>query len=431
VTKLAVKCPACGSKRLYRDGLRYLPSGATIQRWLCRNCGLRFSESKIKLDVGSQIFEAFDSRDDNHEQRIITLNGSFKEVPDNPSFPVGENVASHSLAVVGKGLSDLPYCSSKHRIGVTETKVTKNLVTVRPLNEGQAGATATIDAKSEFAEQLKRDGYSYDTIRQCNHYLRLFEKKGVNILRPEDVKTFIAEQKWQNHSKATAVTNYGIFATYMHLHWTPPHYKYDQKIPFIPTEKEINDLIAGCGKKTSLLLRLLKETGARVTEALRIKWADLDLEKGAVTINSPEKNSYPRILKISDTLIAMLKSVERKSDCVINRSRNSVESTYQQQRNELARKLGNPRLKQIHLHTFRHFYATMLYAKTLNLLKVQQALGHKYLTNTQIYIQLINFESDEYDVQVAENLEEAKKLLEVGFDYVTEVEGRKLFRKRK
>jgi hypothetical protein len=32
---------------------------------------------------------------------------------------------------------------------------------------------------------------------------------------------------------------------------------------------------------------------------------------------------------------------------------------------------------------------------------------------------------------VAENLEEAKKLLEAGFDYVTEVEGRKLFRKRK
>jgi hypothetical protein len=73
----------------------------------------------------------------------------------------------------------------------------------------------------------------------------------------------------------------------------------------------------------------------------------------------------------------------------------------------------------------------MLYAKTLNLLKVQQALGHKYLTNTQIYIQLIDFESDECDVQVAENLEEAKKLLEAGFDYVTEVEGRKLFRKRK
>jgi integrase len=299
------------------------------------------------------------------------------------------------------------------------------------IEEKAAGATTILDAKTEFAEQLKRDGYSSDTIRQCSHYLRLFEKKGVNILHPEEVKTFIAEQKWQTHSKATAVTIYGIFAKYMHLQWTPPRYKYNQKIPFIPTEKEIDDLIAGSGKKTSLLLRMLKETGARLTEALRIKWIDVDLARGTVTINNPEKNSLPRILKISPTFIGMLNALPRESDYVLNRSRNTVESNYQMTRNRLAKKLENPRLKQIHLHTFRHFYATMLYAKTLNILKVQQALGHKNLTNTHLYTHLVNFDSDEYDVQIAESLEDAKKLLEAGFDYVTDMESRKLFRKRK
>jgi len=44
---------------------------------------------------------------------------------------------------------------------------------------------------------------------------------------------------------------------------------------------------------------------------------------------------------------------------------------------------------------------------------------------------LINFPSDEYDVQVAETLDEAKKLLEAGFDYVTDMDGRKIFRRRK
>jgi hypothetical protein len=39
--------------------------------------------------------------------------------------------------------------------------------------------------------------------------------------------------------------------------------------------------------------------------------------------------------------------------------------------------------------------------------------------------------SDEYTVKVAETLEEATKLLEVGFQYVTEMDGIKLFRKRK
>jgi integrase len=374
--------------------------------------------------------EVLNSRNDNHEQRIITPSSSVKEVLDNLSFSVGENVASHRLAVVGKALSNLPYYSSKHRISVTETKVTENLVTVEPLNEGQAGATTTINAKTEFLEQLKRDGYSSNTIAHCNYYLKLFERKGINILHPEKVKAFIADQKWQTNSKATAVATYGIFATHMHLQWTPPRYKYDQKIPFIPTEKEIDDLIAGCGKKTSLLLRLLKETGARVTEALRIKWIDVDLVKGTISINSPEKHSLPRILKISPTLISMLNTLPRESEYVINRCRNTVES-YQLQRNKLARKLGNPRLRQIRLHTFRHFFATMLYAKTLKILLVQQALGHKSLLNTQIYTHLVNFDNDEYNVQIAENLEEAKKLLEAGFDYVTDIDGSKLFRKRK
>jgi integrase len=311
------------------------------------------------------------------------------------------------------------------------TEESKTLATVEPEREKAAGATAIINPKAEFAEQLRRDGYSNDTIKQCAHYLSLFEKKGIRILRPEEVKTFIADQKWQTHSKATAVTMYGVFASYMRLQWVPLRYKYDQKIPFIPTEKEIDDLIAGSGKKTSPLLRLLKETGARITEALRIKWTDLDLVKGTVAINNPEKNSLPRNLKISPALTAMLNTLPRESDYVINRSRNTVESTYQHQRNKLARKLGNPRLKQIHLHTFRHFFATMMYARTLKIVGVQQALGHKSLLNTQLYPHLIDFDSDEYTVQVAENLEEAKKLLEVGYDYITEMEGQKLFRKRK
>jgi hypothetical protein len=39
--------------------------------------------------------------------------------------------------------------------------------------------------------------------------------------------------------------------------------------------------------------------------------------------------------------------------------------------------------------------------------------------------------SDEYLVKTAATVEEVCKLLEVGFEYVTEVEGVKLFRKRK
>jgi len=48
-----------------------------------------------------------------------------------------------------------------------------------------------------------------------------------------------------------------------------------------------------------------------------------------------------------------------------------------------------------------------------------------------LYTQLINFESDEYSSAVAKNLEDARKLVEAGFEYVTDIDGCKLFRRRK
>jgi hypothetical protein len=66
---------------------------------------------------------------------------------------------------------------------------------------------------------------------------------------------------------------------------------------------------------------------------------------------------------------------------------------------------------------------------------VKEVLGHKNIKKALIYIHLEGaiFKSgdEEFTVRTAKTLEEAKQLLEVGFEYVTEVEGVKLFRKRK
>ena len=86
---------------------------------------------------------------------------------------------------------------------------------------------------------------------------------------------------------------------------------------------------------------------------------------------------------------------------------------------------------QIHFHTLRHWKATMEYAKTKDILYVMQLLGHKNIKNTLKYTQLVNFETDEYTCKAAETLEEASQLIEAGFEYVTDMENFKLFRKRK
>lgn len=105
------------------------------------------------------------------------------------------------------------------------------------------------------------------------------------------------------------------------------------------------------------------------------------------------------------------------------------------QRKKIARKLNNPRLKEIHFHTLRHWKATMLYHQTKDVLYVMQYLGHKKVESTLRYIQLeqslFKDTSDEFTVRVTTKLEEIKQLLEVGFEFVCEKDGLLYFRKRK
>ena len=100
-------------------------------------------------------------------------------------------------------------------------------------------------------------------------------------------------------------------------------------------------------------------------------------------------------------------------------------------RNAAAEKLQDPTLKSIRLYDLRHFYATMLYAKTKLMLLVKQQLGHKKIETTLIYAQLQTFNNDEWAWKTATTVKEATQLIETGFEYVTEMDSLKLFRKRK
>ncbi|MCW3976478.1 MAG: hypothetical protein NWE77_00935 [Candidatus Bathyarchaeota archaeon] len=93
----------------------------------------------------------------------------------------------------------------------------------------------------------------------------------------------------------------------------------------------------------------------------------------------------------------------------------------------------NPRLRQIHFHTLRHWKATIEYHRTKDILHVKRLLGHKKLENTEICTHLIDFESDEWHVVHAKNLKDETKLIEAGFEYIrySQEDDVAIYRKRK
>jgi len=77
----------------------------------------------------------------------------------------------------------------------------------------------------------------------------------------------------------------------------------------------------------------------------------------------------------------------------------------------------------------------MEYHKTKDPYHVKKVLGHKSLRNTELYINIepAIFEqgNDEYHFATARNVEEAGKLITVGFEYVCYHDGIMLYKKRK
>ena len=73
--------------------------------------------------------------------------------------------------------------------------------------------------------------------------------------------------------------------------------------------------------------------------------------------------------------------------------------------------------------------------KTKDIVHVQRLLGHRNIQNTLRYINLeqaiFKETTDQFHVKVVDSIDDACKLLEVGYEFVLEMNGKKLFRKIK
>jgi len=384
-TDLLYRCPGCGSERLNRNGFFVSADGFKAQKWFCRNCGLRFSEQP----------------NDYIRKRTI---------PNGRVCAVLQDVKNMTSPENGKTiLEESPKFDLKGKLVA-------------------------------FAWQMEKEGKAAATIKTNTGCLRALMTRGANLLDPESVKGVLAREKaWSPNRKRNVINAYTLLLKFQDLKWEKPKCTVTRGIPFIPTEAEIDALVAGCSTRVATFLQMLKETAMRSGEAVNLEWKDLDTERRILTLNKPEKGSLPRQWnKLTQKLWDMMNALPRQDVRVFGPgSLNSLKANFTRSRARLAFKLQNPRLLQIHFHTLRHWRATLEYHNTKDLLHVRDFLGHCSASNTEIYVQLdkIIFQDQDqgYITAVALDVKEAVRLVAVGFEYVTGEyrDGGKLFRKRR
>ena len=262
------------------------------------------------------------------------------------------------------------------------------------------------------------------TIKRKIKCIKSLVKHGVDISNPDKVVAFINTVTCASGTKAIAIDSYRDYLNMLGFQEIKlPHIKREEKLPFIPLESEIDAMINATRRKMSTFLQLLKETATRPIEAWSLKWINVDIPNRNVTI-TPAKFSKPRRLKISEYLLNRMLSLHRRSNYIFSPTGDSTRFAEEiehfarnllKQRARVAEKLGNPRIKQISLRTFRHWKATMEYAKTKDLLHVKEMLGHVNIQNTLKYVHIANAIiqiSGSFTCKVANNVEEASRLVE-------------------
>jgi len=421
-TTTTVRCPECSSQRVWKDGLRYTFYGE-IQRYICRNCAHRFSFSQ-----GSEHSE--------HLQKLQTLILKSKADKTLLCRVVDERIDSCKELGSTQQMKHI----RGRRATVLLTQRMLKLATVESrTQEKAAGATTSTSleiARGQLVDcafKMKKRGLSDITIKNRVYRLETLIKRGADLQDPDSVLSVLALSDWSPANKHVIAETYQSYAKTYKIIWEKPKYRVESKTPFIPLESEIDQLIAGCGKKTATFLQVLKDTGARSGEVARLQWKDVDEARNVIRINNPEKGSRSREIKVSLKTIAMLNALPKKSDKAFTRHVDGIRNNFLRQRNRLARQLQNPRIHDIHFHTLRHWKATMEFHRTKNIVHVKQLLGHKRLESTDVYTHLIDFESDEWHVAHAQTLDEETKLIETGFEFIrfSEKDNVAIYRKRK
>jgi integrase len=279
--------------------------------------------------------------------------------------------------------------------------------------------------------KLKNNGLEEHTVKIIGFYLNHLAVNA-NLESPEKVKEFMANKNVNAGFKGNLVKAYNYCALINNIVWERPRYRWEQNRPKVPSEEALKRIIAACGWKYSVVFTLLKETGAMPREISGVSLRDIDFDRETITIRG-RKGHASRTIKLKPNVIAMLKIYLAKIGSVEQPFPLAGQMTkaWIKYKRRLSEKLAEPSLFQIRLYDLRHYQACRTYHQTKDVLYTKQKLGWKKLETALFYLRCMDFGSEEYHSATAKTVEEAAKLIEQGFDYVCDLDGVKLFRKRK
>ena len=131
-----------------------------------------------------------------------------------------------------------------------------------------------------------------------------------------------------------------------------------------------------------LILKLIYLSGLRISEALNLKWSDINHQDNSIYVYG--KGSKERKVFIINDYLVQLKNLEKNNQYIftINQKKISTRSVNKFLQNCYDNSLIKNKLSS---HIFRHSFATTMLENNADIRHIQKLLGHSSISTTEIY----------------------------------------------
>jgi site-specific recombinase XerD len=292
-----------------------------------------------------------------------------------------------------------------------------------------------LDTINKTVTEVKNNGI--ESYKQIEHQLKQISKN-TDILNPKDVKEYIKNMtkengdKIQNSTRNKMVFSYDFFCQNQNLCWEKPYFKIDDTIPLIPTTDHINKIISCATNRYCVIFNIMTETGAEAKELEKTPRTKINEPEGIISITGT-KGHNAGIYKLKASTAQQLRSYLAKNPQEYPFPKSVyISQVWRETRDRATEKHCMPELKKVQTRNLRNYSGAQFYYKTKDPIATQRHFRHKKYDTTNHYLRgMITDGEEEFTCKTAKTIAEATALIEAGFQYITEMEGLKLFKKRK
>jgi integrase/recombinase XerD len=274
------------------------------------------------------------------------------------------------------------------------------------------------DLLKRFLDYLTVEkGLAHNTVesyeRDLRRYLEEMKTRGPDDIRESDIVSFLSRLSGAGiaaPSVARSLSAIRGFHKYLLIDGlattdptanleTPRRWK---RLPKTLSRGDVDALLGGpdpntpVGLRDKAMLELLYATGLRVSELVGLRIADLNLERGFLTVIG--KGSKERAVPMGEAAMAAVQEYLDRARRALLSGAESDHLFISMKRRGITRQMFWERIKfyarkagiavPVSPHTLRHSFATHLLDNGADLRAVQAMLGHSDISTTQIYTQV-------------------------------------------